>query len=215
MDVLAKTFAEAGLATALCGPGNLRWRADHIPELDHAGGRRAVAGLFRFYPCTWIAKLARRERAGWLGCPLPCANPLRALRAQDKRAPLRWRRLGLAMPAWNAVVPEHRCPSQAVADPDGWVLKPAWGWEGTGVSLADGDPAHRRRLARARWWPWPWVLQRRFASLPLASPWGPRHVTVGVFTVDGRAAGVFGRAAAKALIDHRAMHAAVLVEDEP
>jgi hypothetical protein len=43
---------------------------------------------------------------------------------------------------------------------------------------------------------------------------GARHCCLGVYTIDGRAAGIYGRMAPRPLIDDRAEDVAVLVEDE-
>lgn len=102
----------------------------------------------------------------------------------------------------------------------------------------------RRKIERsARWFPGRWIAQRRFASEPLnpedtfGSPgavrrdeWheplpsgepplsrdesGKYHVCIGVFTVDGRCAGFYGRISPYARIDHRAVDIPVLVAKE-
>ena len=59
--------------------------------------------------------------------------------------------------------------------------------------------------------PQDWIAQRRFEPLPLETHSGVRYPCLGVFTVDGRTVGVYGRMAAKPLIDHDAQDAAVLI----
>jgi hypothetical protein len=56
------------------------------------------------------------------------------------------------------------------------------------------------------------VAQERFAFEPIATPDGPRHVCVGVYVVDGRAAGAYARLSTNSLIDDCAQDAAVLLE---
>ena len=59
--------------------------------------------------------------------------------------------------------------------------------------------------------PGAWIAQRRFHSIPLATPRGPLHSCVGIYTVNGRASGICGRLSAGPVVDYRAIDAAVLV----
>ena len=47
---------------------------------------------------------------------------------------------------------------------------------------------------------------------PLETPRGPRYVCLGVYSVDGRAAGIYGRMSTTPVIDHQAQDVAVLVK---
>jgi hypothetical protein len=58
------------------------------------------------------------------------------------------------------------------------------------------------------------VAQRRFAALPVETPAGPMFPCLGVYTVDGQAAGIYGRLAAKPLIDYAAVDVAILVPED-
>ena len=97
-----------------------------------------------------------------------------------------------------------------------WVLKSAYSNNGD-------DVLHRALMPEAEWrkstrWLFlarhEWLLQRRFESVPLATPWGPMHVCLGVYTVDGRPSGMYGRLSRGPIVDYRAIDVAVLVEDE-
>ena len=121
------------------------------------------------------------------------------------------------MSAWKRLLPECADPrARAVRkapNRGGWVFKPALGRVGEGVAI-DGvtEQEEGRKCAKAlRRDPWEWVAQRRFHSIPLESPLGPVHVALGVFVIDGRASGVFARAAGRPLIDGRAWEVATLV----
>ena len=48
--------------------------------------------------------------------------------------------------------------------------------------------------------------------MPLDTPDGPQFPCIGVYTIDGAAAGIYGRLAPKPLIDGTARDVAVLVE---
>ena len=64
--------------------------------------------------------------------------------------------------------------------------------------------------AAARAFPREWMLQRRFASEPVDG--AAMHACLGVYVIDGRAAGVYARVAPRPLIDGRSQDAAVLID---
>jgi hypothetical protein len=94
-----------------------------------------------------------------------------------------------------------------------WVLKPALGHEGLDVGIEGvTGPAEWRRIRRAAgWFPGAWAAQRRFEVPPLPTPDGPLYPCLGVYVIDGRAAGAYGRMGVRPLIDHRSREVAVLV----
>jgi hypothetical protein len=47
--------------------------------------------------------------------------------------------------------------------------------------------------------------------MPLATPDGPLYPSLGVYVIDGKAAGAYGRIGARRLIDDRSREIAVLV----
>ena len=69
-----------------------------------------------------------------------------------------------------------------------------------------------RAALDARLRPWRWAAQRRFEAQPVPTPRGPMYPCLGVYTIDGRASGIFGRLASGPLIDFAATEAAVLVD---
>jgi hypothetical protein len=71
----------------------------------------------------------------------------------------------------------------------------------------------RTRLA-ARLSPGNWVAQRRFESVPVPTPVGPRHLCVGVYTVNGRTSGAYTRCSKKPVIDFAAADVALLLQDD-
>ena len=128
------------------------------------------------------------------------ANPATAVLTQSKRFPLTWDSLRARLPTWRARLPETRDPRDAPWERDeGWVLKPALGRVGEDV-LIQGviNDAEWRQVARhVRPRPGQWVAQRRFASSPFEAS-RPLHACVGVYTVNGRTAGAYGRLAFEA-----------------
>ena len=72
-----------------------------------------------------------------------------------------------------------------------------------------------RKVCRQVWWsPGGWVAQRRFEPVALDTPMGPMHPCIGVYTIDGKAAGIYGRMSRGPVVDYAAIDVAVLVEKE-
>ena len=148
----------------------------------------------------------------------PIANPATAILTQSKRFPLVWDDLRTPMPTWRALLPETRDPRQADwRGNGGWVLKPALGRVGEGVGIAEAVEAREwQKIQRAAaWWPGHWIAQRRFHTTPLAggvdgAATPAMFPCLGVYTVNARVAGAYGRLAPRQLIDARAADAAML-----
>ena len=136
-------------------------------------------------------------------------NPGAALLTESKRFPLTWDQLSTPLTAWRALLP----PTRARGRGEGWLLKAALSNTGDDV-IIPGLAGSTQRLAatlRARLWPSQWVAQRRFEATPLLTPAGLMYPCLGVYTVNGAAAGVYGRLAPRPLIDYAAVDVAVLV----
>lgn len=222
MEFLGDHFASHGYTPVMAAPDHIRWhgrRAHSIVE----GQEGPLDGLLRFFPLEWLANLPRSS--GWQGFydgeTVACNHPV-AMLTQSKRLPLIWDKLGVSLDAWRQTLPDTRDPRQVQRADADWVLKPALGRVGEGILIGEAvTQRERRKIERsARWFPGKWIAQRRFASEPLVAedmsgteP-GKYHVCIGVFTVDGRCAGFYGRISPYARIDHRAIDIPVLVAKE-
>ena len=137
--------------------------------------------------------------------------------AESKRFPLVWERLRTALPTWRALLPET-CDPRSVnwRNDDGWILKAAMSNTGDEVAIRELKSAREwRRVAwSARLTPGRWVAQRRFEAAPLSTADGPVYPCIGVYTIDGRAAGVYGRYSRRHLIDFAAVGVALLICDD-
>ncbi len=214
---VAQSLRAAGATTHFASPAHLRWR-DGRAWLVADWWEGPLDLVVRFFPGEWLPGLPRG--CGWRGLfaggRTPVTNPATALLTQSKRFPLVWDALRTELPAWRALLPETRDPRDAPWRRDeSWVLKPALGRVGDGIGLTGVVPPRElRRIRRAATWhPREWVAQRRFASQPLLHEGLPRHACLGVYTIDGRVAGAYGRVATRPLIDGDAQDAAVLVTD--
>jgi glutathionylspermidine synthase len=212
MHRLARVIGEVGLKGHVLAPDQLRWE----------GGACAAAGqtmdaIFRFFPAEWLVSLPRA--CDWwkffFNTDVPHTNPPAAILTQSKRFPLVWDRLDTKLPTWRRLLPRTRDPR--VRLDRNCVLKPALGRVGEMVLIEGVSSAKEAR--RIRWWPrlFPsaWAAQRRFEAEAIDSPLGPVYPAIGVFVVDGRVAGVYGRVATRPLVDKLARDCAVFVAPEP
>jgi glutathionylspermidine synthase len=214
MSYLAERLAAAGARPELVSPAHLRWERGRA-RLEAEWTRHPVDLIVRFFPSEWLPTLLRST--GWphyfAGARTAMSNPAAALLTQSKRFPLVWPDLATPLPTWRAVLPETRDPRHTVRrEPDGWVLKPALGRVGEDVAIPGlTPPADWRKAARAaRRYPDHWIAQRRFESTGLPVNGATLYPCVGVFTVDHRVVGAYGRLATRPLTDWRAQDAAVL-----
>ncbi len=202
MLYLAERFAAAGLAPVLFDP----------TQLGCAGPFDLI---LRFFPAEWLPRLPWRTR--WqrlIDGPMLVCNPVTAVLSQSKRFPLVWDRLTVPLPTWRALLPETRRPQHVPrGEEHRWVFKPALGHEGHHVGVHGVTAAAEWRSIRRRsWWnPRGWAAQRRFTPAALPTPDGPLYPCLGVYVVDGRAAGAFGRVSSRRLTDERSREIIVLI----
>ncbi len=215
MLYLARRLEERGVRPCLLSPAQLQWRAGRFAAACD-WDRGPLDLLFRFLPAEWLPQMPRA--ATWhrlfTGGQTVLCNPGHAVLTQSKRFPLVWDQLRTPLPTWTSLLPETRSPAEVPDLESGhWVLKPALGHEGHNVCLrAVAAPDDWRRLVRSvRKHPDGWAAQRRFDPIPLATPEGLLYPCLGVYVIDGRVCGCYGRLAPRPLIDDRSREVAVLV----
>lgn len=218
MVYLAREIEARGRRAVLAAPDHLRWK-DGRATMASEWFAGEIGAILRFFPGEWLPNLPRAS--GWKhffhGGRTPVSNPAAALLTQSKRFPLVWDRLATPLPTWRSLLPETRDPREADWQrkdrEDGWVLKPALGRIGDGIAIAGATPEKEWRTIRksARRSPRWWAAQRRFEAVPLHIGGEAFFPCAGVYTIDGRAAGAYGRLARRPLIDHLAQDAAVLL----
>lgn len=218
MVYLARELEARGRRAVLTGPDHLRWDGERV-AIASAAFSGPAAFLLRFFPAEWLSNLPKA--CGWerfaAGSEVPVSNPASALLTQSKRLPLVWDRLAAPLPTWRRLLPETHDPREVPwRREEGWVVKPALGRVGDGVGVAGATGAKEWRAIRSgvRWAPRHWVAQRRFDAVPLETPEGKAYPCLGVYTVDGEAAGIYGRASPRPRIDHLARDLAVLIVQE-
>jgi glutathionylspermidine synthase len=212
---VAREIRRHGMRLVMMSPGQISWRSDFA---EFAGSRAADKPdlLIRFHYVNWLPRLHRRSQwVPWFcGGRTHMSNPGSCVLTQSKRFPLVWDKLRTHISAWRLLLPETRNPCEvSAASEKEWVFKSVYGWAGNKVAIAGVTDAvaYKRMVRHARHDPAGWVAQRRFESVAVLTPEGPRHICLGVYTVDGHAAGAYARMTAKPLVDRYAEDVAVLV----
>lgn len=218
ISFLAARLRQRGCQTHLAKPEQIRWH-DGVAQLGTTWHRGRLDAVVRFYQAEWLSRLP--EEVGWKhffrGGRTLVANPALAVISESKRFPLVWGSLETDLPTWRALLPETRDPRKAPwARDDGWLVKTTMCNTGDTVSLREFMPPRQWLQTRLSVLlsPTKWIAQRRFESAPVPTPVGPRHACVGVYTVNGRAAGAYARLSEKPLIDFAAVDVALLVEED-
>jgi glutathionylspermidine synthase len=216
---LAAALEEGGQGAALVSLEQLGWSEARAKVLAGRWAGRKMGAIFRFYQAEWLA--SRPEREHWaplfVGGRTPVANPGAAALSESKRLPLLWDALATRLPTWRRLLPETRALSDAPwASDEGWLIKSAYCNTGDTVSMRSAmtKAAWRKRSWQARLRPGYWLAQRRFSVVPLQGPAGAIFPCVGVYVVNGSAAGAYARITSGPLIDFAASDAALLIYDE-
>ncbi|MBI5529736.1 MAG: glutathionylspermidine synthase family protein [Deltaproteobacteria bacterium] len=217
VQYLANQARRLGAAPIFGSPTQLVWTSGRA-AIQNDGEMRPVDAIVRFFPAEWLPNLPRS--CVWAnlvgGSRTPISNPVSAILTQSKRFPLIWDELATRMKNCRTWIPETRKPGdEPCGGGDEWVLKPAFGRVGDGVLIQDvTSPREAENIGRQMHrHPERWVRQRRFVPVPLEHQEDLFYPCIGVFTVDGRAAGAYGRVARRPLVDQYAQDAAVLIRD--
>jgi glutathionylspermidine synthase len=214
MAFVANRLRAAGVTPVLASPAHLHWNKGYA-TVEMGNTRTPVEAIVRFFPGEWLTSLP--TDCGWpfliAGGVTPVSNPATALLVQSKRLPVIWNVLTTPMPTWRALLPETRDPRDVPWQRDKqWIVKPALGRVGEGIGMRDLVESRDWKWIHrsARFWPGSWVAQRRFEVVPVDVAGVLWYPCLGVYTVDDRVVGAYGRLATRPLIDARATDAAVL-----
>lgn len=215
---LAGLLGRLGCQTQPARPGQIVWSGGSA-HLEADWYRGPLGAVFRFYQGEWLTNFP--ERTGWpafvRGTTTPVCNSGSALLVESKRFPLVWDELHSPLETWRDLLPEA-CDPRCLSwnRESGWLLKTALCNTGDTVA-APGlvEPARwRRAWLDAMLHPGRWVAQRRFEAIPIPSPLGPVYPCLGVYTINGSTAGVYGRIATRPLIDYQATDISVLIRPD-
>jgi glutathionylspermidine synthase len=218
---LASRLRAAGITAHLAEPSQLIWNQNDVAFLRSGDGCAPLAAILRFYQAEWLERIRpmRTWRKLIAGCVTPVVNTGSEILTESKRFPLVWDALRGPLSTWRCLLPETRDPRAVPWRTDeAWLLKTAFCNTGDTVTARDLVSAKRWRSAclDIRLRPRQWIAQRRFQTVPIDSPAGRLCACLGVFTINGKAAGAYGRLSHGQVVDYRAIDAAVLVEpDDP
>jgi len=223
MHLLARAMESRGMEPMLCAPDGFAWPG--------SGGRRTGSAMvpaliLRFFPAEWLPNLPLGSfwTRYFLDGSVPQTNPGSAILTQSKRWTLCWNELATPLTAWRSLCPPCG-PAGSVLAPlrDHLVYKPSLGRVGDGV-LMGREPADRRdrdrrqtlqslrsdRLRSTMGLRSHWIAQERFCPRGLLDDAGrERAVCLGVYVIDGHAAGVYARVATTGWVQHAAQDVAV------
>jgi glutathionylspermidine synthase len=225
MAYLAARLRECGIRAEVIAVSHLRWENGNA-RIENRWCNAPVSAIVRFYQVEWLARLSRSItwRPLFVGGRTPVTNPGTAALTESKRLPLVWDRLGVPVPTWRRLLPETRALADAPwAHNEGWIIKSAYSNTGDTVSVRESmsRAEWRRRVWSARLSPSSWLAQRRFQVVPLLEGGERVFPCIGIYTVDGIAAGAYARVSRKLVIDAFARDAALLtsttsaVHDQP
>jgi len=195
---------------------NIPCRIIHTPAaLDFRNTRERVSVIVRFYQIEWLCSLP--SATNWKQLlqaeQIPVINPGIAAISESKRFPLTFSES--SCPAWKTFMPECRDPRDVHApDWDDWALKASYSNTGDRVYLCNTLARQQREsvIKKAATNPMQWIAQRRFQTMPVDSTSGPLYPCVGVFVVDGKAAGAYVRLSTHQVTDGAAKEAPLLID---
>jgi glutathionylspermidine synthase len=218
---LAAELQARGAETFLIhGPSQFHWQ-DGQAHAAHRSGFIPLNAIVRFYQGEWLLKLP--SASGWKqlfasGKTL-VTNPGYSLLTESKRFPIIWEYLETEMTCWRSLLPESCSPQdkqwQSINEKS-WVLKEAFSNTGNSVHMREALSSQAwetlKRVALKH--PERWVVQRKFDVSPVSSEHGWVYPCIGVFTINGEAAGAYTRVGLRPVIDYKAMDAALLIAEE-
>jgi glutathionylspermidine synthase len=195
-------------------PNALKWRTDGCCALRRTG--QPIRAVVRFFQLEWLCRM--KSASGWRELlqaqGIPVTNPTVSALSESKRFPLSFHNSS-AFPTWQQLFPESRDPrAVGPTEWEDWVLKEAYSNAGDAVYIcATYSNNDRRKLVeRALREPLKWVAQRRFETLTVEAESGVLLPCVGVYVVDGKAAGAYVRLSVGPVTNGAAKEAPLLIE---
>jgi glutathionylspermidine synthase len=214
MQFLGDYFNNHGYHTIMAAPDHIVWNNKKAVSIIE-GQEGDIDGIVRFFPLEWLARLPKTsDWKGYYDCTTPSCNHPASILTQPKRLPLVWDRLGVDVSTWKKLLPLTKDPKTVDPHDDSWIYKPSLGrvGEGIGIKEAVSEKEFRSIKKAAKRHPEDWVAQQKFISQPLTTQDAQiYHVCIGVFTVNGKSAGFYGRISPYSRIDGRAKDIPILV----
>ena len=214
--LLRRALATRGVIAHLAPPTAPRFDGSALRIWDHP-----VRVLYRYFPIEYMEgqrNLAEIEEAVACGA-VRTLSSFSQLFAQSKLAFARACALGVSS---TSIAETHEiseiAQEELCRDRSRWVIKRAFGRVGDDVHIGPlaseedwktlvHDVAKEARAGTS------WIAQRFVEQAPLATPWGPRYVTLGAYVLDGAFHGYFARITPESHAGHDALVVPVFVDD--
>ncbi len=218
MQFLGDELKQRGFQIIYAAADHLRFEnKEAISILDGNTGK--IDAIFRFTPLEWLIDIKPKCWQGYFDTStLSCNHPI-AIFAQTKRFPLIWEALenkGIQFSTWRELLPETIEVKDAKKR-EGFIYKPACGRVGEDITIKEAcrDDEYEKIMKDVKKHPKNYVAQKRFNSRALISDEKESfHVCLGVYTVEGKAAGYYARISKTPRIDSTAADIPVLIERE-
>lgn len=217
MQYISDYFNQYHINTIFAAPDHLKW-VDKKPLCIINNESTPVDAIIRFFPLEWLCNLPRKVKwQGYYDCAVPSCNHPISILAQTKRLPLIWDQLGVDIPMWKKLLPLTIDPKKVSLTPGDWIYKPALGRVGEGISIksviSNKELSKIEKAVKKE--PTNWVAQQMFYSQPIETiDHELFHLCIGVFTIDGKRAGFYGRISPYARIDANAKDIPILILKE-
>ncbi|HKQ48135.1 MAG TPA: glutathionylspermidine synthase family protein [Phycisphaerae bacterium] len=215
MVYLSRCFEAEGMRPMLASPADIRWElgAAYVRSRNR---EHRVDLMVRFFPSEWLPNLPRtcKPRRFFSNESPSIVNPASAIVTQTKRFPLVWKDLKTKLSLWSKLLPETRVVDRERMADESWIVKPALGRVGALIGIHGVTPPQElaKIHATCKRHPAHWVAQKRFCITPVETLNGLEYPSIGVFVIDGRVAGCYGRISSRPIIDDRAKDIVVLIE---
>ncbi|MBP5975039.1 glutathionylspermidine synthase family protein [Brasilonema sp. CT11] len=214
---LAELIKARGCTAHLATPAQIQWHQG-VAYLQSECYQGSLAAVMRFFQGEWLIHL--KSNCDWSyffrGSKTPICNPGSVLLIESKRFPLVWDKLDSPLDTWKALLPKTRDPCEVnwLTDTN-WLLKSAYCNTGDTVTMwgISDRTKYIQTFCDTLLHPGNWIAQRRFQTNKLQTPLGIMYPCMGVYTVNSKAVGIYGRIARKPLIDFAAIDVAVLIQD--
>ncbi|NLG81536.1 MAG: glutathionylspermidine synthase family protein [Bacilli bacterium] len=214
MQFIGDYFDAHGYRALYAAPDHLNWQNGY-PRCVIGDQEIKVDGVLRFFPLEWLCNLPKRYRwQNYYNPNIPSCNHPIAILTQTKRFPLFLNKLDIDVQYWKKFLPRTIDPRKVDKEAGEWIYKPALGRVGEYITIktvVSNDELKKVKRAVKKE-PKNWVAQEMFHSKKVQATDGNSfHLCIGVFTVDGKRAGFYGRISPYPRIDAYAKDIPILI----
>jgi len=216
MEYIAQQAVKYKLNCIFISPDHIKWENGVVKSIAE-GQEGEICAIVRFFPAEWLRLLPSSCKWQEFFAPtIVAANHATAILTQSKRLPLVWDKLNCEITNWKNLLPPTYDPRNFKSgDKYEYIFKPAFGRVGEGIGIHEVLSKNEIRSIEksVRWAPKEWIIQRRFTPRHLVDSRGiVQYLCIGVFTVNSKACGFYGRISDRPRIDSYAKDVAIIVE---